>query len=325
MPLRQNRRDPTNPPSSATSVAEGTQKGNADDDIYTSLLARTTTFWNAGQHGQRVGRDRWESHPVSHEWLGTRRGAEHMAERVKARGLLTMPVKRGVGIGVGDAHFELQFLRAGVCEHFDVYDIAEESLATGQKLAAQLGLADRITFHQADLNTLTLSANHYDMATASDVLHHVFDLKRSYSVLADALVPGGLLCTREYIGPDRFEFPAAHVEMARTLFDGIPPELRATDTLALPQLWQVIAADPTEAVHAEQVVPRLEELFTIVDRFDYNVALLFILWPNLNLDALYDTKPGMQTVRLLLAAEDALIRSGVLTSYWTEIVARKRD
>ncbi|HLI27041.1 MAG TPA: class I SAM-dependent methyltransferase [Chloroflexota bacterium] len=232
--------------------------------------------------------------------------------------------RHGVGLGVGLAAGELDLLRLGAVASFDLYDVTGALLAAVEQTASQEGLAERVRCHVADTNTLRLAPASCDVVTCFASLHHVERLEAVVEMVREALRPGGVLLAHEYVGPDRFAFPAEHVELARAIYRTLDPALRCPwPELPVPNPTEVAAADPTEAVRSSEIVSVVRRYFPRTHVLSYDQCLTIILWYGLNYDALYDIPQGHDLVNWLLAVDRALVRSGQLSTYLVDIVAIK--
>lgn len=98
--------------------------------------------------------------------------------------------KKVLEIGCGIGTDTINFARAGA--HVTAVDLSGASLAVAQQRAAVFGLADRITFYQADAERLseTVPIEAYDLVYSFGVIHHT------------PQPPQALAEIRNYLGPD---------------------------------------------------------------------------------------------------------------------------
>jgi len=83
--------------------------------------------------------------------------------------------------------------------------------------------------------------------------------------------------------------------------------------------------DPTEGVHASQILPLTYRFFDVVDRRDYGGTILRPLFNRIlrNWDFVHDPKD--QTIaQLLVLLEQELLHAGVIPTHNTIVVARPR-
>ena len=144
-----------------------------------------------------------------------------LARHLRAR----LPLARclSLGCGSGDLERELSGLDAYV--RCDAFDLAPGAIRLAQKLAAEQGI-DNVSYAVADVNKVDLAPTSYDAVWIDMALHHFDRLEHVCEQIARALTPGGLLVVNEYIGPDRFQFPARQKEVINRCLDLIPRHLR---------------------------------------------------------------------------------------------------
>ena len=135
------------------------------------------------------------------------------------------PVERALGIGVGLASLEREVTAFGVIKTYDCYDVSQGGLDAAEAAATEMGIGDKMNFICADINTVELPENHYDVITFMASLHHIDKLKETLLQCQKALAPGGVLWAFEYVGPDRFAYPDEHADIARTVYRLLDPDM----------------------------------------------------------------------------------------------------
>ena len=91
--------------------------------------------------------------------------------------------------------------------------------------------------------------------------------------------------------------------------------------MPFPDAVEIAEADPTEAVHSEEIVPTLKRHYRKVELTPMGGALALPLWGALNHDWLFDERHGNRFVEVLVELDKALTESGTLPSYFALIVA----
>jgi len=137
-----------------------------------------------------------------------------------------LPMGEVLSLGCGTGHLERSLHRLGAFRHCDAYDVAEGSIAIANREAEKAGI-DRIDYHVADINHITLPANHYDSVWIFAALHHIENLEGVCQQISQSLKPNGLLVLQEYIGPSRFQFSARQKELANLCLALLPARYRA--------------------------------------------------------------------------------------------------
>lgn len=287
--------------------------------------SRTANHWDTQHFDPVFLRAEWSFHPYAkarlHRQLG---GVAAREEWFYFRHLAGRSGLRALGIGVGLCESELRLLSTGAIARYDLYDVSPAALAGGKADAERLGLADKATFNCADIHQTDLEPGSYDLITFIASLHHIDDLEGILTKCRRALAPGGLLWAAEYIGPDYFQFPDEHTELARRVFRILDPALKKPNTpeLFFPSREEVISVDPTESVHSSDIESVMRRVWPDVEVIGTYGTFAFIMSWCMNQDAWYDTDLGREAFQTVLDLDTALIDSGQLPHYFAYFIAR---
>ena len=242
---------------------------------------------------------------------------------------LRLPAARTVSLGSGRGRFDRDLFRHRVVEALVGYDLSPESVEAADRWARSAGI-ESFAYRLADLNTIELEPQAFDLVVVQMALHHTLELERLYDTIARALKPGGLLVADEYVGPTRFFWTERQMQAVNGLLTVLPPEKRITldgDFKPLierqpPSYFE--QTDPSEAIRSGEVVARLEERFEIRWRRPYGGAILHPLLYNIA----WTFKEGDPVSETLLASaiaiEDVLTEAGDLDSDFAVIIASPR-
>jgi SAM-dependent methyltransferase len=174
---------------------------------------------------------------------------------------------------------EIHFLRRGAFGRVVGIDCSPRVLAVAQRAAVGLSLS----LLCADANAVVADRGGYDLAFSWMAMHYIADLGHVYGELAERLRPGGLLVLNEYVEGAHFRCDREHSSLMESRLQRLPQELRCdvngmVRTQATPCPEHVAKQDPSKAVRADEIMPRLEERFRVLDRRDYGGGLLqFVL------------------------------------------------
>ena len=113
-------------------------------------------------------------------------------------------LQRGLSLGCGDGRLERHMRRVGACDYIDALDIAEGAIARAQEITVESGIGG-IVYRVADLNNITLPAQHYDVVMAASILHHISNLEGLLDEVRSSLKTDGLLIANEYVAPAQFQ------------------------------------------------------------------------------------------------------------------------
>jgi SAM-dependent methyltransferase len=254
------------------------------------------------------------------DWLTWVR-AKHLSPRVD----------RLLVLGAGSGWLERALAKKEGIGSLTACDFAGETVAAAQQAARQEGL-DRIRYLVCNLEVEPLPEGPFDAIFANDVLHHITDLEGVYGRIHDALAPKGKLLFNEYVGPNRFQYSNARMELINRYFRLIPDHLRfnpywsglswsrfRTDPAKL------AADDPTEAVRSEDVLPLARRFFEVEAEYSYGGGLLNPLLYEIiaNFDERKPYDSGL--LQVLCDAEDRLTRSRVIEPDFIVFVGRRRS
>jgi SAM-dependent methyltransferase len=188
----------------------------------------------------------------------------------------TPPRKRALVIGCGNGWVDRQLADLGIAEHFDAFDVDPAFLA-----ACEAERGDRpIRYFVSDFRSFE-ATERYDLIVNVAALHHAQYLYHHCSRLAAALTPDGIFVHWEYIGPDRNQYRDDHVAHMEAVNQAMPERFHTSHRLR-PYLSAMIVGDPTEAVHASEIVRAVGQYFTILERHDTGGGLAYqMLWNNI--------------------------------------------
>lgn len=136
-----------------------------------------------------------------------------------------LPLERCLSLGCGEGALERELARLGAFQHCDAYDIAPVSIEKARAAAAAAGYG-HIQYAVADLNVSSLPPCRYDAVWAFGAVHHIERLEHIFAQVAQALKPAGLFILNEYVGPNRFQFPARQRQIIESSFELLPDHFR---------------------------------------------------------------------------------------------------
>ena len=241
------------------------------------------------------------------------------------------PAEVALSLGCGYGIVERESIALGIAQSFDAYDIAEDAVAVAGEEAEKAGVADRIRYATADLNTIELEPGRYGAVFGAQTLHHIEALEHLFDEIHGSLEPDGLFVVQEYVGPARFQFPDERLPLMNGLLAALPESHRRSlrdgsikGEVVRPSAQAVYDVDPSESVRSDEILELLEERFEIVYRADFGGTLLQFVLSDIagNFDP---GDPGdVALVDLVCLYEATLIEQGVLPSDFVYLIARRR-
>jgi len=245
-----------------------------------------------------------------------------------AQRYFSTPVQRALSIGSGDGGLERHGLSAGLAEKFEAFDAAPGAVNLARELAQQHGIADRVTYVVADLNEHRFEPRRYDAAFASMAVHHIRDLEHFFSQLQQALKPGSLFISNEFVGPNQFQWTDRQMELADGLLKTLPERYRRSlvsghlkTRVTRQPISNMNAVDPTEAIRSADIIPLMRRYFEVIEKVDYGGTLLNLILEEIA-GNFNDTEEDLAVLKPLFEAERRYIDTGVIESDFTVLVAR---
>jgi SAM-dependent methyltransferase len=247
-----------------------------------------------------------------------------------ARRYFSAPVPKALSLGCGGGALERHGLILNMAEHFDGFDISDGALQIARALAIEHKVSSRIHYQAADLNALILPENHYDAVFASQSVHHIEALEHYLDQVVKTLKPGQLFILNEFIGPSQFQWTDMQVERSQSLLDKLPEKYRQRirsegikTLIDRPTVENMTAADPTEAIRSQDIMPELEKRFEIIDKMDFGGTLLHLVLDDIA-GNFSSSAEDMAYLQMMFDEEQRLLKSGEISSDFALIVARNR-
>lgn len=137
-----------------------------------------------------------------------------------------IPVKECLVLCCGFGELERTLGQRGYFEHCLAIDLSEGAIREARRLAENAELGEKIEYRIADLNTLELPSERFDLVWANGALHHLWNLKEIIPRLVQAMTPEGWLVANEYVGPAYRRLPHRQRELINAVIHLLPPRLR---------------------------------------------------------------------------------------------------
>lgn len=286
----------------------------------------SASYWSAAYFDTNAMRSEWQAHPMSLERLHRLQGGDSREDWFFKKYMRSQPVERAASVGAGRAETEVQMILKGHVRHFDLYDISPDGINSAKEILDGHGLSDRVTCHVVEPGVPVLPKSQYDLVMFVASLHHMPRLPETLAFAVDGLKEDGhLWCVNEYVGPDRFNYSARHVDVAARVHSRLPAEFRKhqLDFIQLPTPEEVAAADPSEAPTSSKILPTMRAMFPDMQVRELYGAFAFIIFWGLQHDALYETDEGRILVRQLLEIDEVLAESKFMPSYFAHMVVKR--
>jgi SAM-dependent methyltransferase len=236
-----------------------------------------------------------------------------------------VPLGRSISLGCGFGGLERDLARRGMIREMDAYDLAAGAIMEARRLAEEAGYG-WIRYHVADLEAQDFPGNYYDAVFAHSSVHHVERLEALFATVHRALRPGGIFHLNEYVGPTRFQWTHAQLQLINSYLDSIPERLRQTPNgrkrpVERPTIEQMVAMDPTEAIRSADIREVLSQYFTIVEERPYGGALLHLGLAEIAQNFDVADPEAVEHLRRFFDLEDTMMASGTIGSDFSVIIA----
>lgn len=292
------------------------------------------TRWDDGQFTAHLELLVWTASPVVKRYLHALVSGDPNCDWLTwvEAAHLRPRLDRALVLGCGSGWLERALAQRGRFRSIAACDFAPETVNRA-RLAAQVeGFSSSIDYMVLDLENEKLPPGPFDAIIANDVLHHITGLEALYTRIEGALAPGGKLVFNEYVGPNRFQYSDAHMEIVNRYLRLLPNRLR-WDPITGRVLWKrervdpnrLAVDDPTEAVRSEDVLPLARRFFRAEKEYVYGGGLLNPLLFGI----VSNFRPGDPWDDMLLsrlcAAEQRLTESGEIEPDFRIFVGTRRD
>ncbi|MBM3270864.1 MAG: hypothetical protein FJZ01_24800 [Candidatus Sericytochromatia bacterium] len=163
----------------------------------------------------------------------------------------------------------------------------------------------------------------YDLVVNVASLHHVRHLYRFCELLAGCLSDEGLFVNWDYVGPSRNQYPDRQVRMMRDANQALPARFRNLRPLR-PKLRDMLALDPTEAVHSAEIPGAVGQYFDFLEYRPMGGGLAYqLLWNNIA-EFLKDEPEGEAALADLLEADERALRNRAVPCLFSFFVCKPR-
>lgn len=277
----------------------------------------------------------WMAHPMVRARINTlisgdpECDAYGRLERLYREQRWQLPIADAVSLGCGFGNLERDLAGRGLVRRIIAYDLAEKAVAQARRLAAEAGLTG-LRYEVADLDALALPPASADAVFTHQSVHHVENLETLYATIRDALRPGGVFHLHEFVGPTRFQWTDAQLDLVNGLLDELPPRLRRLPSGApkpavrCPTVAEMIAADPSEAIRSADIPSALKSCFEIVEARPIGGAVLHLALGDIAQNFDPNSAEDRCVLEHFFAVEDRAMREGVIGSDFVIITAVPR-
>lgn len=303
------------------------------DASYDRLAARESELWGQAKGDLPIS---WFDSPLIYRYINLRISGHPDVDCLDyfKQSYLDAPLPLCLTVGCGHGELERLLIQRGIADQVHGFDISSQAVESAREQAEAAGLADRITYFTADANRLDQAplAEQYDAVVVFMALHHIAELRACLEQLRERLRPGGWLLANEFIGPYRFQWTDAQLDITNRLLACLPAEL--TRNLRKPDEIKRYVERPTlefmetymafESITSHEIVPAMQDLFEMVESKYYGGGILHLLFEAIMGNYQEErVREHAVIIRLLTAMEGILLDYGVLQHDHALLLARK--
>ncbi|MEW6416502.1 MAG: glycosyltransferase [Nitrospirota bacterium] len=239
------------------------------------------------------------------------------------------PLEKGLSICSGSGEFERGVLDNNICSSIDAYEIAEERVKEGIRVAQEKNYA--INFYIEDVNRAIFKNNYYDIFFSWAALHHIENLEGVCENVRNALKDGGLVVVQEFVGPNQFQWTDKQIEIANQVLHILPERLRINPKtgevithVERPTIEYMNSTDPSEAIRARDIIPILNKFFVIKTIRYFGGSFYNILFNGIIGNFSHDDEKDVALIKMILLMEEILTKENILDNDYVVIIAEKR-
>lgn len=246
------------------------------ESVLSEPLEKAAKYWSEKKTSDRT---RWWLEPTivnyvnklicGEEVAGPSAGIHHKLKSLSQG----MGFRKGISIACGNGAKELQLIKIGLVDQFDLYEISSTRVEQGIKLAHQLGLQNKVRFHITDAFHGSLDTD-FDLVYWDSALHHMFDVDAAIRWSRDRLIAGGCFFMHDYVGATRFQHSDFQCAVASRVRQLLPERLLRNPNspgsilpreITRPNLSKLISIDPTEAADSGNILSALKTHFSNIN------------------------------------------------------------
>jgi hypothetical protein len=172
-----------------------------------------------------------------------------------------------------------------------------------------------------DINNLRLIENSFDGLLISQSMHHFERLEHICSELVKGLKLGAPIVIDDFVGPTRFQYTDARLDLMNRLLACLPPHMQKSPIERIP-IESFLRDDPSEGVRCGEIPGIIRRFFSIEREIPYGGSIIYQLLQDIVPKINHDDPRDRAMVNLLVAFEEYLIKTGAMESDFVMFFAR---
>ncbi|MGJ3250838.1 MAG: class I SAM-dependent methyltransferase [Elainellaceae cyanobacterium] len=197
--------------------------------------------------------------------------SQGLIDIVKERAGHSIPFRKGISVGGGNGQKEVDLIKQGIVEYFDIYELSQTRISIGRELAKKHAIDDKVHFIHGDAFEHAAEPEQYEFVHWNNSLHHMLDVDQALKWSKTVLKQGGLFYMDDFVGASRFQWPDEQLEIAtkvRRAFQhskylsnpNVPTRFLPTD-VTRPDKEKLIQSDPSEAADSDRIIEAIYRHF----------------------------------------------------------------
>ena len=295
---------------------------------YADKLSREAKHWGDRLAVERVQRNAWLDHPLINRHYHERGLIDGLSwERWVVR-QLGRTAARSFELGCGSAGRSLRLYDLQITRAIQGLDVSPDRVNEGEherrRRQAEGG------FLVADVNTVSLPADTYDLIFSCHSFHHFEALEHVMDQVNRALTPDGYFVLEEFVGPTQFQWTDAQIGLVRQLSGLLPERMRMLRWGAVkthegrPTVADVVAVSPFESIRSGEIVDLFYEHFNVEEVRLQGGTLQHLLYNGIIHNFVDNDEEADDYLRAIWQVEDALVDAGLIPSDFQLLVGRKK-
>ncbi len=240
--------------------------------------------------------------------------------------------KKVCSIGAGLGITERYLVKEGYIEHLTIYETSKSAIEQIAKLIKEDGIEEKVTLVNSDILKEDIPSDYYDAIVVFAAIHHFFEIEKMFILMNRILKRDGVLFFDEYVGPDHGLYDDRVYKYMDEINKCLASEYRrdelrndtVRDSVPRATLEWMMEMDPSEGVHASQILPLTYKYFDVVKRLDYGGTISRPFWVGILNNFDFDNYKDQTVANLICYIEKLLIREGLIPHYHSIVVASKR-
>jgi SAM-dependent methyltransferase len=178
-------------------------------------------------------------------------------------------------------------------------DFADDLLEEAREKAGELPFR----YYKMDINTAEFPEKDFDLVINHAAGHHIAKVNKVFAELLKIMTDDGVFLNYDYVGPHRNQYPIDQWHAAHKLNQTLPEQVR--QVLSYPHLPTMLVTDPSEAVHAELILPVMRRYFDFDFFKPVGGALAYLLLTHNEAIQKAPKREVLKTVQTIMEADGA--------------------